>query len=79
MLHNRIVLAGIWHEKHTSLDELNNQIDNLMLFDNLKAKSFYLGLKDLDGRGITREVFEETMSTSSNCVSTCAMIITSFN
>lgn len=58
---------------HIDGDELNNQIDNLMLFDNLKAKSFYLGLKDLDGRGITREVFEETMSTSSNCVSTCAI------
>jgi hypothetical protein len=57
---------------HIDGDDLNNQLDNLMLFDDLKAKAFYVGLVKLEERGVTRKAFEEAMVEHYNCVLTCA-------
>jgi hypothetical protein len=43
-----------------------------MLFDDLKAKAFYVGLVKLEERGITRKAFEGAMVEHYNCVLTCA-------
>jgi hypothetical protein len=46
---------------HIDGDDLNNQLDNLMLFDDLKAKAFHVGLVKLEERGVTRKAFEEAI------------------